>query len=140
MYIPPKRKRILFPALIMCFILAILLLNLSFPSFAQSTKAHSHPIIRTHSTSSETPLGIRNTVESTNWAGYAVVGSDVSDVVGTWIQPAVTCSSQTAYVATWVGIDGYSSDTVEQTGTLAYCSGGSAVLLCLVRILSQSNV
>ncbi|HMK82584.1 MAG TPA: G1 family glutamic endopeptidase, partial [Candidatus Bathyarchaeia archaeon] len=124
MYVPAKKIRLFFPALIVCFILGILLLNLSFPSFAQTAKAHSHPIIKTHSSSVKTPFGIRNQVDSTNWAGYAVTGTDVSDVVGTYIQPAVSCSSQTTYVATWVGIDGYSSSTVEQTGTLAECIDG----------------
>ena len=121
----PTRKNLL-PVLGACFILGCLLLSFSFPSFAQSPKAHSHPIIRTHTSSVSTPFGIRNTVESTNWAGYAVTGAGVSDVVGTWVVPSLTCSLQTTYVAIWVGIDGYSSSTVEQTGTLAYCYFGTA--------------
>ncbi len=65
---------------------------------------------------------------STNWSGYAVIGpsGSVSRVQGTWIEPSVSCSSKTAYAAFWVGIDGYSSKTVEQTGTLAVCRGSMA--------------
>jgi hypothetical protein len=68
------------------------------------------------------------TVSSSNWAGYAVTGpsGSVSFVQGSWVQPTVTCTSKTTYSAFWVGIDGYSSRTVEQTGTEADCAGGTA--------------
>lgn len=67
-------------------------------------------------------------ISSTNWAGYAVTGGSgsVTEVKGSWIQPSVTCTSSTAYAAFWSGIDGYSSNTVEQAGTLAECLGGKA--------------
>jgi hypothetical protein len=58
-------------------------------------------------------------VESTNWAGYADTGSDFSKVSASWTQPTgVSSGSTTSLAAFWVGIDGYSSDTVEQDGTL----------------------
>jgi len=61
-------------------------------------------------------------VESTNWSGYADTGSSFSTVTGSWSEPGATCSSRTTtYAAFWVGIDGYSSDSVEQDGTLAEC-------------------
>jgi hypothetical protein len=48
-------------------------------------------------------------------------------VSGSWTVTAVSCPSRgTLYAAFWVGIDGYSSSTVEQTGTLAECSHGVA--------------
>jgi hypothetical protein len=80
-----------------------------------SGPAHSH-----HSTS------------STNWAGYAVTGSkgSVSKVSGSWIVPKIhgSCpSSQYQYSSFWVGIDGYSSTTVEQLGTDSDCQAGRAV-------------
>jgi hypothetical protein len=68
-----------------------------------------------------------NHVSSSNWSGYAVQGTAFTDVVGSWMQPAVTCSATTTYSAFWIGIDGYSTDTVEQTGTEADCVGGRAV-------------
>jgi hypothetical protein len=65
-----------------------------------------------------------STATSTNWSGYASTGTTFSGVKGTWTQPASTCPSATRqYAAFWVGIDGYSSDSVEQTGTDSDCDG-----------------
>jgi Peptidase A4 family len=66
-------------------------------------------------------------VESTNWSGYADTGSGFKTVTATWKEPTGTCGSGTSLAAFWVGIDGYSSDSVEQDGTLIECSGGSPV-------------
>jgi hypothetical protein len=65
-------------------------------------------------------------VQSTNWSGYADTGSGFSTVTGSWTEPSVSCTSTTSLAAFWVGIDGYSSSSVEQDGTLAECSGGRA--------------
>jgi hypothetical protein len=91
---------------------------------------------------------------STNWSGYAVTGTTFTDVKGSWVQPAANCSAtaasptngkgngnghgsgggggstgkaQSTYSSFWVGLDGYSSNTVEQTGTDADCSGTTPV-------------
>jgi hypothetical protein len=64
---------------------------------------------------------------STNWAGYAATGSRFSSVSATWKQPSASCTSATTYSSFWVGLDGDTSNTVEQTGTDADCSGGSPV-------------
>jgi hypothetical protein len=65
-------------------------------------------------------------VQSTNWSGYADTGSGFSSVSATWREPTPSCSgSTTALAAFWVGIDGYSSSSVEQDGTLIECYGGS---------------
>jgi len=66
---------------------------------------------------------------STNWAGYAVTGpsGSVSDVKGSWIVPAVSCApGETSYSSHWIGIDGFNSRTVEQTGTESDCRSGAA--------------
>jgi hypothetical protein len=63
---------------------------------------------------------------STNWSGYAVTGGTYKTVTASWVQPAVTCSG-TAYSSFWVGIDGDTSGTVEQTGTEADCNGSTPV-------------
>jgi len=65
---------------------------------------------------------------STNWAGYAVTaGVDaVWNASATWVQPAATCNSKTALAVFWVGIDGFNSYTVEQTGTIIECLSGRA--------------
>jgi hypothetical protein len=72
------------------------------------------------------------TTTSTNWSGYAVTAANdtVTSVTGSWKVPTATCKSpgpKTGYAAFWVGIDGYSSDSVEQTGTDSDCSSGSPV-------------
>jgi hypothetical protein len=67
---------------------------------------------------------------STNWSGYAVTGStgSVTSVSGSWIVPTVTGSRRTtAYSSFWVGIDGFSSSTVEQIGTDSDVQRGRAV-------------
>ncbi|HEY1622366.1 MAG TPA: G1 family glutamic endopeptidase [Streptosporangiaceae bacterium] len=65
-------------------------------------------------------------VQSTNWSGYADTGSSFSKVTATWKEPSATgCGSTTSLAAFWVGIDGYSSSSVEQDGTLIECYLGT---------------
>jgi hypothetical protein len=60
------------------------------------------------------------------WAGYAVTGSDFTFVQGSWTVSAVDCTkTPNTDSSEWVGIDGWSSATVEQIGTDADCSGSS---------------
>jgi len=69
------------------------------------------------------------TVTSSNWSGYAATGSNgaFTSVSADWVQPAGNCSGGGAtYSAFWVGLDGYSSSTVEQTGTEVDCVGRTA--------------
>jgi Peptidase A4 family len=70
------------------------------------------------------------TAQSTNWSGYAATGGTGAfhSVSASWTEPTATCSSRRAqYSSFWVGLDGYSSSSVEQTGTDADCSGRSPV-------------
>jgi hypothetical protein len=72
--------------------------------------------------------GVRaTTAESTNWSGYAVTGASGSfnSVSASWTEPTATCTTRRSaqYASFWVGLDGYSSSSVEQTGTDADCSG-----------------
>ena len=68
-----------------------------------------------------------STEQSQNWSGYADVGTTFSAVSASWTVPTITCSrGQTAYSAHWIGIDGYTSSTVEQDGTEADCLSGTA--------------
>jgi 3-dehydroquinate dehydratase len=65
--------------------------------------------------------------QSYNWGGYAVTGTDFTEAKGSWTVPTVDCTkSPNAWVAFWVGIDGFSSSTVEQTGTLTWCNRTTA--------------
>ena len=61
---------------------------------------------------------------SLNWSGYAAATSlshpqnnAVTAVSGSWTVPKLSHSTTNTYSAFWVGIDGYSSGTVEQIGT-----------------------
>ncbi len=67
---------------------------------------------------------------SGNWAGYSNVVSSAHQgtiyrVSSEWYTPSVSCTSAPsggAYEVAWVGIDGDGTSTVEQDGTLSYCS------------------
>jgi hypothetical protein len=65
--------------------------------------------------------------ESTNWSGYAVTKSNgaFKNISASWTQPTATCTSRRShqYAAFWVGLDGFSSNSVEQTGTDSDCVG-----------------
>jgi len=66
---------------------------------------------------------VRGTVGSTNWSGYATSNASFTDVKGSWVQPTATCStSGRRYSSFWVGLDGYTSNSVEQIGTDSDCS------------------
>src|SRR6185437_3880744 len=76
----------------------------------------------------EAPNHKINHSTSTNWAGYDVTGGRYTSVSATWTQPAVNCSvTPTGWSSFWVGLDGDTSNTVEQTGTEADCSSGRPV-------------
>ncbi|HEY7144813.1 MAG TPA: G1 family glutamic endopeptidase [Streptosporangiaceae bacterium] len=70
-----------------------------------------------------------STATSTNWSGYASDGShgQYTSVSGAWTEPSGTCAKGNQYSSFWVGLDGYSSDSVEQTGTDVDCSGRTPV-------------
>jgi hypothetical protein len=69
------------------------------------------------------------TDESTNWSGYAVTGANgaFKSVSASWTEPTGKCSSNSRRAeqasSFWVGLDGFSSDSVEQTGTDVDCNG-----------------
>ncbi len=61
---------------------------------------------------------------SNNWSGYVAATNlkkpqkdSVTDVSGSWIVPKITRSATNTYCAIWIGIDGFTSGTVEQLGT-----------------------
>lgn len=86
----------------------------------QSESACSHPHIP-GPRSVRVPTG---QTSSTNWSGYVAetnlnnpTENSVTAVSGSWIVPTVQATGTDDYSALWVGIDGYSSPTVEQIGT-----------------------
>lgn len=75
-------------------------------------------------------IGQVTDVGSYNWAGYADVSSTAGTftrVSGSWNVPAVTCTNEDRITSEWVGLDGFSTDTVEQDGTSSQCFEGVAL-------------
>ena len=70
--------------------------------------------------------GFNSEAKSTNWSGYAGTTGTYTRVSASWTQPAGTCSQGNQYAAFWVGLDGYRSSTVEQTGSEVDCIGRTA--------------
>ena len=83
-------------------------------------------------------------VQSANWGGYADTNDTYSSVASSWVEPTVRCSGSGGLggllsgvgglgsllggplqaSAFWVGLDGYSSTSVEQLGTDSDCVSG----------------
>jgi hypothetical protein len=69
-------------------------------------------------------LGVRHATSS-NWSGYAVHAGTYNSVSASWIEPTGHCNGSGAqYSSFWVGLDGYSTNSVEQTGTDTDCRSG----------------
>jgi Peptidase A4 family len=66
-------------------------------------------------------------VTSQNWSGYAAqAAKQFTEVSASWLQPSVDCGvSGESAAAFWIGLDGYTNDTVEQIGTKATCDDGT---------------
>jgi hypothetical protein len=88
-------------------------------------------------------------VQSSNWSGYADVNDTYTSVAASWTEPTVNCSSGGgggggllggllggnglgnllgpggSAASFWVGLDGYSSSSVEQLGTDSDCNGST---------------
>lgn len=67
-------------------------------------------------------------VGSYNWSGYADSGTSgtFTKVSGVWRTPRLSCTREDGLSSAWVGLDGYSNDTVEQDGTFDWCYEGHA--------------
>ena len=99
------------------------------PAASAATAGFSHgkPIhLVGHRSSRDVAGKISYTAESTNWSGYAVTGGTYTSVSASWTQPTGYCNNGQA-AAFWVGLDGYNSSTVEQTGTGIECAGSTPV-------------
>jgi Peptidase A4 family len=103
-------------------LLALVLIALAVPAASAARPHAAFGIERSFNSASDTET-------STNWAGYAVTHrKPFASVTGRWVEPAASCSDlASAYSAFWVGLGGFADNSfaVEQTGTLANCSGGT---------------
>lgn len=103
------------------------------PAVAQATTTRL--LARTHAAVPATqlphPVPAREGVyTSSNWSGFADLSehrAHFTHVSSSFVVPSVDCAlSDGGTMADWVGIDGFSSPSVEQTGTISDCSSGSA--------------
>jgi hypothetical protein len=89
-----------------------------------------HPVAQTHAPMQPTPpgespgLAPAGTITAANWSGYAATGTKFSSVSAGWVVPTATCTKGMQLSAAWVGLDGFNSGTVEQTGTDSDCAAG----------------
>jgi hypothetical protein len=78
---------------------------------------------------------------STNWSGYTVDGTGATQVVGTWTEPKVTCGvGESSWSSPWVGIDGDTSKTVEQTGSDSDCVNGTPSYYAWYEMYPKSTI
>jgi hypothetical protein len=68
----------------------------------------------------------RNAVTSSNWSGYAAHNGPYKSISASWVEPRGHCSgTRHKYSSFWVGLDGYNSGSVEQTGSEVDCKGAT---------------
>jgi hypothetical protein len=82
-------------------------------------------------------------VKSTNWSGYAqsAPNGTYTAIVDSWTVPKVTTNpAGSEYDFDWVGIDGYSNDTLVQAGTESNDSNGTANYEAWTEIIPASSV
>jgi len=103
----------------------------------------AHPF-RTHPFRTQ-PLrhGTRfNSIKSNNWSGFATYGDHFRFVSATYTLPSLNCSISPdgSFDSQWVGLDGYTSSTVEQVGTYATCSGGTPTYFAFYEMFPAPSV
>lgn len=83
-----------------------------------------------------------NTVGSDNWSGVATYGDHFRFATTTYSIPSLNCSVSPdgSSDSEWVGLDGYTSPTVEQIGTYAQCSGGTPSYFAFYEMYPQPAV
>jgi hypothetical protein len=103
------------------------------PAVAQAGTTTSRLLAQTHAAIPATqlphPVSAREGLyTSSNWSGFADLSKNrthFTHVSSSFRVPSVDCAqSDGGTEGNWVGIDGFSSRSVEQTGTLSDCSSG----------------
>ena len=118
-----------------CILLAVLALTVGAAVTASSASAATSaggfrpggPIHLVGGSSSSHVRGISHQATSTNWSGYAATTGTYTSVSASWTEPSGTCRSGSQYSSFWVGLDGYNSGSVEQTGSEVDCRGRTPV-------------
>ena len=66
-----------------------------------------------------------NAAASQNWGGYASHAKAYRQVSASWVEPTAHCTASRTFSSFWVGLDGYNSNSVEQTGSEVDCRNGT---------------
>ncbi len=90
----------------------------------------SRPLIRVQGAGPVEGANGINVLYSSNWSGYAALpkttGQTFTSIVANYNVPSVTCSATPdTFSFHWIGLDGWSDQTVEQDGISANCKGSS---------------
>ena len=91
---------------------------------------HYHPQAMLAHTGRAHAIGNVTAIPSFNWSGYASTSSThqaFTKVSGNWTTPSVTCSAEDQITSNWVGLDGFTSSTAEQLGTVSWCFQGKPI-------------
>jgi hypothetical protein len=123
-----------------CFCLTLLLTGSS-PAVAVD------PVFHKPRVPAEAPSATRAGWASSNWSGYARSGSGFSSVAGQWTVQAAAASNRATYSSEWVGIDGFTNNSLIQTGTESDYYNGAAhyaawweILPAAETVISSINV
>ena len=80
-----------------------------------------------HGTAPMAALGrSANAAASQNWSGYAAHAKAYKKISASWVEPTAHCTGSHTFSSFWVGLDGYTSQSVEQTGSEVDCASGHA--------------
>jgi peptidase A4-like protein len=114
-------------------------------SYASASLRHTLPLahpahaFRTHPLQRAPAF---DTVKSNNWSGFATFGDHFRFVSSTYTIPSLNCgiSPDPSFDSEWVGLDGFTSSTVEQAGTFAECSGGTPSYFAFYEMFPEPSV
>jgi hypothetical protein len=84
-------------------------------------------------------------IPSFNWSGYAdgaptTPAGTFTHVGGSWTAPSVACGAEDQLTVEWVGLDGFSSGSVEQVGTIGWCYKRSPIYFTWWEMFPTNNV
>jgi Peptidase A4 family len=92
-----------------------------------SSSVAMDPVVHNPRYPAETPPREREAGWSaSNWSGYAISGSKLNSITGSWTIQSVAPSKTSTYSSQWIGIDGFSNSSLIQTGTESDFANGRA--------------
>lgn len=140
-------KKIFSIFLLFCMLLSLELSSQDFPFLKEFRKIECKPVpitplsksphaIYRQGQQTKPRIGVKSCSSKThmynlNWSGYVVTDNfkkqtigAVTDVMGFWTVPKIHWSFEDTYSSSWVGLDGFSNNFVEQIGTASDWIGG----------------